>query len=96
MYPEGNQSYPAGQPVTRHPQQQQQQQQSKVNAPPTHLGRCYRAIYDYEAADTDEVSFRDGDLLTNCKSIDEGWMMGTVQRTGRVGLLPANYVERAS
>lgn len=68
----------------------------KVNAPPTQLGRCYRAMYDYEAADTDEVSFRDGDLIINCTAIDEGWMTGTIQRTGVTGMLPANYVERVS
>ena len=50
-------------------------------------------MYDYEAQDTDEVSFRDGDLLVNCTHIDEGWMTGTVQRTGKFGMLPANYVE---
>lgn len=68
----------------------------KVNAPPTQLGRCYRAMYDYEAADTDEVSFKDGDLIINCTAIDEGWMTGTIQRTGVTGMLPANYVERVS
>ncbi|KAK8737859.1 hypothetical protein OTU49_004280, partial [Cherax quadricarinatus] len=68
----------------------------KVTAPPTQLGRCYRAMYDYEAADTDEVSFRDGDLIINCTAIDEGWMTGTIQRTGVTGMLPANYVERVS
>ncbi|XP_063596033.1 LIM and SH3 domain protein 1-like isoform X2 [Penaeus indicus] len=68
----------------------------KVTAPPTQLGRCYRAMYDYEAADTDEVSFKDGDLIINCTAIDEGWMTGTIQRTGVTGMLPANYVERVS
>lgn len=50
-------------------------------------------MYDYTAQDCDEVSFRDGDLIHNVHSIDEGWMFGTVQRTGRSGMLPANYVE---
>lgn len=53
----------------------------------------YRALYDYTAQDCDEVSFRDGDLIHNVHPIDEGWMFGTVQRTGRSGMLPANYVE---
>jgi len=56
------------------------------------LGVCYRALYDYEAQDNDEISFSDGDLLTNCSAVDEGWMTGTVQRSGRRGMLPANYV----
>lgn len=50
-------------------------------------------MYDYMAADADEVSFKDGDAIVNVQAIDEGWMYGTVQRTGRTGMLPANYVE---
>ncbi|XP_044737852.1 LIM and SH3 domain protein Lasp [Chrysoperla carnea] len=57
-------------------------------------GRVYRALYDYEAQDADEVSFLDGDLIVQAASVDAGWMTGTVQRTGRTGMLPANYVER--
>lgn len=59
------------------------------------LQRVYRAMYDYEAQDRDEVSFRDGDMIVNCTPIDEGWMTGVVQRTGQSGMLPANYVELA-
>uniref|UniRef100_A0A3P8WD25 Nebulette n=1 Tax=Cynoglossus semilaevis TaxID=244447 RepID=A0A3P8WD25_CYNSE len=55
--------------------------------------RVYRALYDYAAQDHDEVSFRDGDVIVNAQAIDEGWMYGTVQRTGKSGMLPANYVE---
>ncbi|XP_067863203.1 nebulette isoform X8 [Heptranchias perlo] len=55
--------------------------------------RTYRAMYDYTAADEDEVSFKDGDFIINVQAIDEGWMYGTVQRTGKTGMLPANYVE---
>ena len=60
------------------------------------LGRVYRAMYDYEAQDHDEVSFLDGDLIINVSSIDGGWMTGEVQRTGQIGMLPANYVEVAN
>ncbi|XP_060517366.1 LIM and SH3 domain protein F42H10.3 [Cylas formicarius] len=60
------------------------------------LGRVYRAMYDYEAQDEDEVSFQDGDLIINVSSIDRGWMTGEVQRTGQVGMLPANYVQLAN
>lgn len=59
------------------------------------LQRVYRALYDYEAQDHDEVSFCDGDIILNCTAIDQGWMTGVVQRTGRHGMLPANYVEPA-
>uniref|UniRef100_A0A8C3GLA8 SH3 domain-containing protein n=1 Tax=Cairina moschata TaxID=8855 RepID=A0A8C3GLA8_CAIMO len=57
------------------------------------LQKTYRAMYDYMAADADEVSFKDGDTIVNVQAIDEGWMYGTVQRTGKTGMLPANYVE---
>ncbi|KAM9296419.1 LIM and SH3 domain protein 1 [Gastrophryne carolinensis] len=56
-------------------------------------GKRYRAVYDYTAADDDEVSFQDGDTIVNVQQIDDGWMYGTVERTGDTGMLPANYVE---
>lgn len=52
-------------------------------------------MYDYEAQDSDEVSFCDGDLIINVTNIDSGWMTGQVERTGETGMLPANYVEVA-
>ncbi|XP_060945307.1 LIM and SH3 domain protein 1 isoform X1 [Limanda limanda] len=56
-------------------------------------GKKYRAVYDYAAADEDEVSFVDGDVIMDVHQIDEGWMYGRVERTGQQGMLPANYVE---
>lgn len=50
-------------------------------------------MYDYEAQDHDEVSFCDGDLIVECTAVDNGWMTGKVKRTGRQGMLPANYVQ---
>lgn len=52
-----------------------------------------RAAYDYVAADDDEVSFNEGDFIIFCQPIDAGWMEGTVEATGRRGMLPSNYVE---
>ncbi|XP_041988473.1 LIM and SH3 domain protein Lasp [Aricia agestis] len=63
------------------------------HAPSHHMQRVYIAMYDYEANDSDEVSFREGDYISNVTSIDSGWMTGQVLRTGRTGMLPANYVE---
>ena len=51
-------------------------------------------MYDYTAADDDEVSFREGDYIIDAEIIDEGWMDGTVERTRQKGMLPSNYVER--
>ena len=50
-------------------------------------------MYDYAAADEDEVSFQEGDIIINANVIDDGWMEGTVERTGKTGMLPSNYVE---
>ncbi|XP_061413675.1 LIM and SH3 domain protein 1-like [Lethenteron reissneri] len=54
----------------------------------------FRALYDYVAADEDELSFAEGELFCNVQRIDDGWLYGTVARTGATGMLPANYVER--
>ncbi|XP_035230296.1 LIM and SH3 domain protein F42H10.3-like, partial [Stegodyphus dumicola] len=66
--------------------------QEPVPPVPKAVGRTFRAMYDYVAQDSDEVSFIDGDTIINCNPIDDGWMTGTVQRTGQSGMLPANYV----
>jgi hypothetical protein len=50
-------------------------------------------MYDYDAQDEDEVSFGEGDVITNCQVVDEGWVIGTVKRTGQKGMIPSNYIE---
>lgn len=52
----------------------------------------YQAMYSYRAAEADEVSLQEGDLILDVEPIDAGWMFGCNQRTGQRGLLPANYV----
>ncbi|XP_019949891.1 LIM and SH3 domain protein 1 isoform X1 [Paralichthys olivaceus] len=64
-----------------------------TGGPTSGSGKRYRAVYDYAAADEDEVSFVDGDVIMDVHQIDEGWMYGRVERTGQQGMLPANYVE---
>ncbi|KAG1676607.1 Src substrate cortactin [Nymphon striatum] len=54
-------------------------------------GLVATAIYDYQAADTDEISFDPGDIIINIEQIDEGWWRG--ECNGCYGLFPANYVE---
>ncbi|XP_064644108.1 LIM and SH3 domain protein Lasp-like isoform X13 [Lineus longissimus] len=53
----------------------------------------YQALYDYSAGDDDEVTFQEGDIIVDTETIDPGWMMGRVERTGKSGMLPSNYVE---
>ena len=54
----------------------------------------YRAIYDYDKADADEISLKEGDMISNGEIVGEGWMQGTNMRTGETGMLPSNYVEK--
>ncbi|KAJ3594143.1 hypothetical protein NHX12_006475 [Muraenolepis orangiensis] len=49
------------------------------------------ALYDYQAAGDDEISFDPDDIITNIEMIDEGWWRGVCR--GAYGLFPANYVE---
>ncbi|RZC27639.1 src substrate cortactin-like [Asbolus verrucosus] len=49
------------------------------------------ALYDYQAAADDEVSFDPDDLITHIEKIDEGWWRGLCK--GKYGLFPANYVQ---
>lgn len=79
----------------QHMQQQQQihyqqQQQFPITA------RVYRAMYDYEANDIDEVTFFENDVLINCVDAGGNWLIGKVARTGQEGMFPANYVTEYS
>lgn len=56
------------------------------------LQPLFRAAYEYASQDTDEVSFVEGDIISNGLPIDEGWMYGLVERTGAYGMMPSNYV----
>jgi len=82
--PPSSQMLPPSQPMQPPPQQ----------PAPVSSGPVYQAMYDYDAQDEDEIGFRENDLIVDCQPIDEGWMFGTVKRTGKRGMLPANYVER--
>ncbi|KAK3730549.1 hypothetical protein RRG08_006399 [Elysia crispata] len=82
------------QPVPVHSYQPPPPQPQPPRAQPPPKQVIYRAMYDYTAADDDEVSFMDGDHICNVEIVDAGWMLGTVQRTGQHGMLPSNYVER--
>ncbi|XP_043960414.1 src substrate protein p85-like isoform X6 [Gambusia affinis] len=55
------------------------------------LGVTAVALYDYQAAGEDEISFDPDDIITNIEMIDEGWWRGVCR--GAYGLFPANYVE---
>ncbi|KAJ3205417.1 Unconventional myosin-Ie [Entophlyctis luteolus] len=57
--------------------------------PAKKLPQC-KALYDYNAAEADELSFKAGDIIT-IVSKEEGWWTGNLR--GQKGLFPANYTE---
>ena len=58
------------------------------------LYQVYVALYDYTAADDDEITIKEGDQLSNVTVIDEGWMEGVNNSSGKFGMFPSNYVQR--
>ncbi|KJH47425.1 SH3 domain protein [Dictyocaulus viviparus] len=50
-----------------------------------------RAMYDYDAQDTDELSFSTGDEIELMQRHDSGWWQGKIG--SQIGLFPANYVQ---
>jgi len=56
-------------------------------------GPLYKALYDYDAQDDDEVSFVENDTISNVQAVDDGWVIGVVQSTGQKGMIPSNYIE---
>ncbi|XP_061666735.1 LIM and SH3 domain protein 1-like isoform X2 [Syngnathoides biaculeatus] len=72
--------------------QAEAQMRPPVTMAPSGGGKRYQAMYSYTAAEADEVSLQEGDLIGDAELIDEGWLFGSNQRTGQRGMLPANYV----
>lgn len=52
------------------------------------------ALYDYVAQRSDELSFKNGDLIVVTERSDAEWWKGRLQKTanGPEALFPANYV----
>jgi hypothetical protein len=67
---------------------------AETAAPAAEGGAQWKALYDYTAADGDEVSFAEGDIIINVEEVDDGWVKGTVQSSGASGMLPSNYIEQ--
>uniref|UniRef100_A0A8C6XX68 Myosin IEb n=1 Tax=Naja naja TaxID=35670 RepID=A0A8C6XX68_NAJNA len=55
------------------------------------LPQC-RALYAYDAQDTDELSFNANDVIEIIKEDPSGWWEGRIR--GKEGLFPGNYVEK--
>ncbi|KAJ2947726.1 hypothetical protein O0L34_g9502 [Tuta absoluta] len=55
--------------------------------------RC-RALYDCQADNEDELSFREGEVIVviNERTEDDNWMEGQVEGTARRGMFPVSFV----
>ncbi|XP_065343061.1 uncharacterized protein LOC135941455 isoform X6 [Cloeon dipterum] len=54
----------------------------------------YRSLYNYKPQNEDELELREGDTVFVMEKCDDGWYVGTSNRTGHFGTFPGNYVER--
>lgn len=51
-------------------------------------------MYDYDAAEDDEVALWENGIISEVTVIDDGWIIGRVERTGEYGMLPSHFVEK--
>ncbi|XP_058240696.1 sorbin and SH3 domain-containing protein 2 isoform X13 [Hemibagrus wyckioides] len=51
-----------------------------------------RAIYDFKAQTSKELSFKKGDAINIIRQIDSNWYEG--EHRGRIGIFPISYVEK--
>ncbi|GAB0098168.1 SH3 domain-containing protein [Sergentomyia squamirostris] len=54
----------------------------------------YRALYKYRPQNPDEMEMDEGDIVYVLEKCDDGWFVGTSQKTGCFGTFPGNYVEK--
>ena len=52
----------------------------------------YRAQFNYRPQNEDELELHDGDLVYVMEKCDDGWFVGTSDRTKEFGTFPGNYV----
>lgn len=58
----------------------------------------YRALWDFQTQQGDELSFREGDLFNVLSHADDWWEVRRIDANGRVldsGVVPGNYLAPA-
>ncbi|OWA53190.1 putative Drebrin-like protein [Hypsibius exemplaris] len=88
-------AWETGLPVRPQSDDEGETNEDEWNAGSGRSGLRARALYDYQAADEDEISFDPGDVIKQIDKIDAGWYRGMAVN-GKYGLFPANYVEMIS
>uniref|UniRef100_A0A3B1J667 Osteoclast-stimulating factor 1 n=1 Tax=Astyanax mexicanus TaxID=7994 RepID=A0A3B1J667_ASTMX len=59
-----------------------------------HQRQSARAIYDFKAQTSKELSFKKGDAINIIRQIDSNWYEG--EHRGRIGIFPISYVEKVA
>jgi len=50
-------------------------------------------LYEHTPRHIDELQIHSGDVVQVMEKCDDGWYVGTLERTGEFGTFPGNYVE---
>lgn len=67
---------------------------SKENPSTSHFsGTLFRALYDYNSTQQDELSLKKGDLYFVTEQCHDGWFKGKSLKSGKSGVFPGNHVQ---
>ncbi|KAI8074771.1 hypothetical protein BC940DRAFT_289052 [Gongronella butleri] len=70
-----------------------QQAQEAEQQQPAATGHTAIALYDYDAGEDNEISFRENDIITQIEFASDDWWQGVAADGKSLGLFPANFVQ---
>ncbi|KAF2463022.1 uncharacterized protein BDR25DRAFT_298737 [Lindgomyces ingoldianus] len=88
---EGGEGVGAPPSLPSHPSAAEEEPPAGPSQPAGGAGPTATALYDYDAAEDNELSFPEGATITGVEFPDEDWWLGNFN--GQSGLFPANYVQ---
>ncbi|KAL5114725.1 actin binding protein [Pleosporales sp. CAS-2024a] len=80
-----------GATAVAHPSMAEAEAVAAPSQPAVASGPTATALYDYDAAEDNELSFPENATITGVEFPDEDWWLGSYN--GKSGLFPANYVQ---